>query len=143
MQYNSIRGDQWSEQMEVKGQKEERERARGVLLYLQLRYDQFDEKISNFDSFPEEIQLVLDKYMDVFDTKLRKSMILEPVKLNVKEGSTPYAYYSCRPTPSHYRETGVNLVKDLLDHQIIARCGDIRSQGGSLWHFAWSWIFLI
>ena len=31
VQYNSIRGDQWNEQMEVK---EKRERARGVLLYL-------------------------------------------------------------------------------------------------------------
>ena len=36
-QYNSIRGDQWNEQMEVKEVKEQRERARGVLLYLEGR----------------------------------------------------------------------------------------------------------
>ena len=46
--------------MEMKEQREERARARGVLLYLQERYKQVNEKISNFDSFPEEIQLVLD-----------------------------------------------------------------------------------
>ena len=84
MQYNSIRGDQWSEQMEVKEQRNKGERARGVLLYLEERYEQVDEKISNFDSFPEEIQVVLDKYINVFDTKLRKSMNVEPVQLNVK-----------------------------------------------------------
>ena len=67
--------------MEVK---EKRERARGVLLYLEERYDQFDKKIINFDSFPEEIKMVLDKYIDVFDTKLRKSMNVEPVQLNVR-----------------------------------------------------------
>ena len=37
LQYNSIRVDQWNEQMEVK---EKRERARGVLLYLEERYEQ-------------------------------------------------------------------------------------------------------
>ena len=69
---------------EVKEKKEERARARGVLLYLEQRYEQVDEKISNFDSFPEEINVVLDKYINVFDTKLRKSMNVEPVQLNVK-----------------------------------------------------------
>ena len=49
-------------------------------------YEQVDEKITNFDSFPEEIKVVLDKYIDVFDTKLRKSMNVEPVQLNVSEG---------------------------------------------------------
>ena len=53
VQYNSIRGDQWNEQMEVK---EKRERARGVMLYLEERYKQVDEKITNLDSFPEEIK---------------------------------------------------------------------------------------
>ena len=37
IQCNSIRGDQWNEQMEVK---EKRERARRVLLYLEERYEQ-------------------------------------------------------------------------------------------------------
>ena len=66
--------------------KEKRERVRGVLLYLVERYEQVDEKITNFDSFPEEIKVVLDEYIDVFDTKLRKSMNVEPVQLNVCEG---------------------------------------------------------
>ena len=39
IQYNSIRGDRWNEQMEVK---EKRERARGVLLYLEEMYEQED-----------------------------------------------------------------------------------------------------
>ena len=43
VQYKSIRGDQWSEQMEVKEQRDKRERARGVLLYLEERYEQVDE----------------------------------------------------------------------------------------------------
>ena len=47
------------------------------------RYEQVDEKITGFDSFPEEIKVILDKYIDVFDTKLRKSMNVEPVQLNV------------------------------------------------------------
>ena len=59
VQYNSIRGDHWSEQMEVREKREERARARGVLL--EERYEQVNEKISNFDSFPEEIKVVLDQ----------------------------------------------------------------------------------
>ena len=62
-----------------------------VLLYLEERYEQVDKKITNFHSFPEEIKVVLDKYIDMFDTKLRKSMNVEPVQLNVSEGSKPYA----------------------------------------------------
>ena len=121
MQHNSIRGDQWSEQMELKEQREKRERARGVLLY--------------FDSFPKEVQVVLNKYIDVFDTKLCKSINVEPVKLNVQEGSKPYACYSCRPTHAHYRETGMKLVTDLLSQKIVARCGDIRSEWCNPAHF--------
>ena len=44
--------------MEVK---EKKERARVVLLYLEDRYKQVDEKITNLDSFPEDIKMVLDK----------------------------------------------------------------------------------
>ena len=110
IQYNIIRGVQWNEQMEVK---EKRERARGVLLYLEEMYEQVDEKITNFDSFPEEIKVVLDKYIDVFDTKLRKSMNVEPVQLNVREGSKPYAC-SCWSTPAHYKEAGRKLAQDQL-----------------------------
>ena len=99
------------------------------------RYKQVDEKISGFDSLPEEIKVILDKYIDVFDTKLRKSMNVEPVQLNVKEGSKPYACFSCRPTPVHYRETGEKLVKDLLDQRIIQRCGSSRSEYCAPAHF--------
>ena len=74
--------------MEVK---EKRERARGVLLNLKERYKQVDKKITNFDSFPEEIKLGLEKYIDVFDTKLRKSINVELVQLNKREGTKPYA----------------------------------------------------
>ena len=87
-----------------------------------------DAKIINFDSFPEEIQVELDKYIDVFDTKLRKSMNEEPVQLNVREGSKPYVCFSCRPTPAHYRETAAKLVQDLLDQRVIERCGASRSE---------------
>ena len=115
--------------------KEERERARGVLLYLEERYEQVNEKIKDFDSFPEEIKAVLDKYINVFDRKLRKSMNVEPVQLNVREGSKPYACFSCRPTPAHYRETGRKLVQDLLDQRIIERCEASRSEYCAPAHF--------
>ena len=46
-----------------------------ALAYLEKRYKQVDEKIAGFDSFPEEIKVILDKYIDVFDTKLRKSIM--------------------------------------------------------------------
>ena len=146
-----MRGDRWFEQEEQKEVREERQRAKGVLLYLEERYEQVDKKISGFDSFPEEIKVVMDKYIDVFDTKLRKSMNVEPVQLNVKEGSKPYACFSCRPTPAHYRETGRKLVQDLLDQRI--RSGEERSEycgrlvswrnlAESPWHFGWWWILL-
>ena len=52
VQYNSIRRDQWSDQMEIKEQREGRERAQEVLFYLEERYKQVNKKIRNFDSFP-------------------------------------------------------------------------------------------
>ena len=54
------------------------------------------------------------KYIDVFDTKLRKSMNVEPVQLNVREGSQMYAYFSCMPTLTLYRVTGRKLEQDLF-----------------------------
>ena len=83
--------------------KEKRERPRGVLLYLEERYKQVDEKITNLDPFPEEIKMVLDKYINVFDTKLKKRINVEPVQLNVREGTKPYACFLCGPTPVYYR----------------------------------------
>ena len=79
--------------------------------------------------------MVLDKYIDVFDTRLRKSMNVEPVQLNLREGSRPYACYSCRPTPAHLIETGQKLVQDLLDRHIIKKCGDSRSEWCAPTHF--------
>ena len=118
--------------MEVK---EQRDRARGVLLYLEERYEAVDEKITNFDSFPEEKKVVLDKYIDVIDTNLRKSMNLEPVQLKVREGSKPYLCFSCRPTPAHYRETAKKFVPDLLDQRVIQRYGASRSEYCTPAHF--------
>ena len=89
-----MRGDQWFEHEQQREAREGRERARGVLLYLEEWCEQVDEKITWFDSFPEEIKVILDKYIDVFDTKLRKSMNVEPVQLNLREGSKPYACFS-------------------------------------------------
>ena len=79
--------------------------------------------------------MVLDKYIDIFDTKLCKSMNVEPVQLNVREGSKPYVCYSCRPTPAHYRGTGRKLVQDLLDQHIIERCGNRKSKWCAPAHF--------
>ena len=39
----------------------------------------------------EKIQLILDKYINMVNTKLRKSMNVEPVKLNMRDGSIPRA----------------------------------------------------
>ena len=61
--------------------------------------------------------MVLDKCIDVFDTKLRKSMNVEPVQINMREGSKPYAFFLCRPTPAHYRETARKLVQDLVNQR--------------------------
>ena len=64
-----MRGDWWFEQDQKKEVREERQRVRGVLLYLEERYEQVDEKISGFDSFPEEIKGALDKYIDSLKAK--------------------------------------------------------------------------
>ena len=61
--YNSIRGDQWCEQIYLK---EERERPRGVPLYLEEHFKHVEEKKANFDPFFMVIQGVLDKYIDLF-----------------------------------------------------------------------------
>ena len=73
--------------------KEKRETARGVLLYLKERYKAVDKEIVNFDSFPEDIKGVLDKYINVFDTKLQKNMNVEPMQLNVREGTKPFVCF--------------------------------------------------
>ena len=120
-----MRGNQLSKQIEAG---DEREKARGVLLYLEERYTRVDEKITNFDTFPTEILSVLKKYICLFNLTLRKSKNVKPVKLNVVEESVPRACYSCRPTPAHYKTTTKKLVDNLLDQEIIAYCGDKRSE---------------
>ena len=55
-------------------------------------------------------------------------MNVEPVQLNGREESKPYAFFSCRPTSAHYRETASKLVQDLLDQRVIQRCGASRSE---------------
>ena len=73
--------------------------------------------------------------LDVFDTKLRNSINVDPVRLNGREGSKPRACYSCRPTPAHYRATAQKLLEDLLDQNITEYCGDSRSEWCSPAHF--------
>ena len=55
-------------------------------------------------------------------------MNVKLVNLNVREGSEPRAWYSCRPTLAHYREIATKLVEDLLDQHIIKYCGGSRSK---------------
>ena len=74
--------------------------------------------------------------MTLSQRKSIKSMKVELVKLKVKEGSKLYACYSCGPTPAYYKETGMKLVKDLLDQNIIAKCGNSRSQWCAPAHIA-------
>ena len=66
---------------------------------------------------------------------LRKSMNVDRVELNVREGSIPRACYSCRPTPAHYRDTGMKLVNNLLDQKIIEYYGNRRSKLCAPAHF--------
>ena len=62
---------------------------------------------------------MLHDFSDVFDTKLKNSMDVEPAQLNLKEGSVPFRCYMCRQTPLHYRETANKLVMDLLVQGVI------------------------
>ena len=66
-------------------------------------------------------------YIGVFNTKLRKCMNVEPVGLNVREGSKPRVCCYCRPSQAHYRTTAQKLLKDLLDQNIFQYCEDSQS----------------
>ena len=70
-----------------------------MLLYLEEHYKQVDKRSATLTPSQRRSRW----FIDVFDTRLRKSMNVEPVELNLREGSRPYACYSCRPTPAHYR----------------------------------------
>ena len=52
----------------------EKERASGVLLYLEDRYDNLnmDNRIKDLEKFPSVIQDVLTKYSNVFDTTMKR-----------------------------------------------------------------------
>ena len=80
----------------------EKERARGVLLYLEERYEKEDNRIKDLHKFPEEIREVLNKFADVFDTSLKKCMNVPDAQLNLTEDYRPTRCYACRPTPLHY-----------------------------------------
>ena len=107
----------------AEGKDEEREcdkeRARGVVLYLEERYEEENNKFKDLGSFPKEIRDVFNDFTDVFDTKLRKSMDEEPAQFNLKEGSVPSRCYMCRPTTLHYTETANKLVTELLVQRVI------------------------
>ena len=53
-----------------------------MLLYLEERYEEVDNKMANFDSFPNEIQAVLAEYHTIFNSKLRKLINVELDVLN-------------------------------------------------------------
>ena len=67
------------------------QKSRGVPVYLEL-----GNKMANFDSFPNEIQVVLAEYC-----KLKNSMDVEPTLLNVVKGREPKACFRCRTTPGN------------------------------------------
>ena len=52
----------------------EKERASGVLLYLEDRFDKEDNRIKGLEGFPPAIRSVLSKYSNVFDTFIKKTM---------------------------------------------------------------------
>ena len=100
------------------------------MFYLEETYEQVDKKMTKFDSFPEEIKVVLDKYINAFYTKLRKSINVERGRLNVREGSKLRVCYSCRLTLAHY-----SGIAQKLDHHIVKYCGDSRSEWCAPAHF--------
>ena len=52
----------------------EKEKASGVLLYLEDRYNKEDNRIKKLENFPPVIRSVLSKYSNVFDTSIKKTM---------------------------------------------------------------------
>ena len=105
-------------------------KARGLLLYLEEKNKKVDEKIASFDTFLDKIKEVLNKYLNVFDTKLSKSIYVEPVLLNVREGRKPMACKTCRPTPTHYRPTAKKLVDKPMDQKKIIMYAGTKGVSG-------------
>ena len=61
----------------------EKERASGVLLYLEDRFDKQDNRIKGLEGFPPAVQSVLSKYSNVFNTSIRKTMKFPDAELNL------------------------------------------------------------
>ena len=78
-------GDQWFKQEQQKKIRKERQRARRVLLYLEERYKQVDEKISGFDSFPEEIK-VADRFWHILMQKRNEDEVMVKAQRGNREG---------------------------------------------------------
>ena len=115
----------------------EKERASGVLLYLEDRFDNnnMDNRIKNLEKFPVIIQDVLNRYSNVFDTSIKKTMNVPDAELNLVDGYRPTRCYTCRPTPLHYMETADKLLADLMTQGVIEEAGDTRSEWCSPAHF--------
>ena len=58
--------------------------------------------IKYFDSFPPEIHRVLAEFEDIYDSRLVKSLNVEPAQLNTMEGTDPFACYTCRPVSHNW-----------------------------------------
>ena len=78
-----------------------------MLLYLKEEDEQVNDKIGNFSSFPIKIQEMLPKFHNVFNSRLVKSMNVEPAQLNMVKDSRPFTCFTCRPNLFIYqaRET--------------------------------------
>ena len=115
----------------------EKERASGVLLYLEDRYNNnnMDNRIKDLEKFPFVIQDVLNKYSNVFDTTIKKTMNIPDAELNLVDGYKPTRCYTCRPTPLHYMETADKLLADLMAQGVIEEAGNTRSEWCSPAHF--------
>ena len=113
----------------AKGQDDEKEceKERGVIIYLEERFEEEDNRIKNRPS-TNVIHYVLNDFTNGFNTKLNKGMNLEPSQMNVAKGTILSKCYTCRPTPLHYRKTTNNLVANLISQRVIAENGDRRSK---------------
>ena len=74
----------------------EKERASGVLLYLEDRFNNnnMDNRIKNLEKFPVVIQDVLNRYSNVFNTTIKKTMKVPDAELNLVDGYRPTRCYT-------------------------------------------------
>ena len=107
-----------------------KERASGVLLYLEDRYEDCyeDTRIKGLEDFPPVIRSVLLKYSGVFDTSIKNTMNVPDAQLNLVFGYKPTRCYTCRPTPLHYMETVDKLLAYPMAQWVIQESGVTRSE---------------